>query len=1129
MNYSARNIIFSVTTALITLSSGAPALADDTELFVGDASAQAGAYPNLLFILDNSGSMGAQPSGSSGTAESYDPLVTYPGACDASRTYYLTGGGGGGRGRLPDPPECLDGAYFNTTALMCDAAGQPLAQTGFYTDTLARYDTNNSDPDRHQWEDLSTLEKDQWVECRADEGDHGGTPNPLTDVYAANANNNGPWSSVQNDRIRNWNRNFNTTTLYTANYLNYYWTIGVLQNRTKLEIVQAAAVDLLNSMNNVNVGLINFDTVSQQEGGDVISPMGNIATARAGMISQINGMTAQTWTPLSETLYEAGLYYMGDKPDYGDRNRLSVDSSRTVDGIYQSPILYECQNNFVILLTDGEPTQDTSADTEIAALNGSCDANPSPMTTQDGHCLDDMSQYMFENDLMPDMAGVQNVTTYTIGFDTNFPLISSTATKGGGEFYLANDAKSLANVLTAIVRNILNTQTSFVAPTVSVNAFNRTQTRDDLYVALFSPDTHESWPGNLKKFRLRDGQIVGRDLTTPVVDPLTGFLRENSQSIWSTAPDGDNVRAGGAASQLPAPGSRNILTALNPASTVLSSISEVNAPLLTFLEALPDVGTPEIALDVVKHIRGVDVRDENQNNDRTEQRHWMGDPLHSKPEMITYGGTEGAPDPEDNVLYAATNDGILHAIDPSTGVEKWAFIPHEMLELQPALYWNATYSTRRYGIDGNVRSVIVDVNQDGVINPDAGDRAYLFFGLRRGGSYYYGLNITNQDAPELMWSLSAADLPNLGQTWSTPTPMRVKIAGASQNDRQLALAFGAGYDPLQDNGPYVEDTQGNGIFIIDALSGNLLWHAGSSGGTNLTSADFTNSIVSDIRALELSRDGLTDRLYATDVGGQVWRFDLWNGESADNFATGGVIASLGGVANQTDTIENRRFYYAPDAALVTRGAGNRFMHLGVGSGYRAHPLDKSDADRFYAIRDFNPFSRLTQAEYDAITPLLDGDLVDVTTDITPNMAPGDPGWKIQLSAGGELGTGEKVLSESRTFADTVFFTTFTPGANVNPCQPGQGLNKLYAVSVVDGRPVNNLDGVGSDSDLTVDDRVQDLAMGGIAPEIVFLFPDPNACTTGDCQMVYGFVGLEGIGNLNLPPYVRTYWEQAGSE
>jgi type IV pilus assembly protein PilY1 len=1128
MNYSARNILFSLTTALITLSSGAPALADDTELFVGDSSAQEGAYPNLLFILDNSGSMGNQPSGSAGTSQSYDPNTVYTGACQAGRTYYLTGGNNG-RGNLPDPPDCDSGAYFNSDVLMCASASDPMNVTGFYTDSIARWDTHASDSSQHQWEDLNTADTTSYVECRADEGDHGGTPSPLTDVYAANGNA-GPWSSTRRDRIQNWNRNFNTTTLYTSNYLNYYWSIGVLQNRTKLEIVQAAAVDLLNSMNNVNVGLINFDTTSQEEGGDVIVPMGNIDTSRTGMIDQINAMTAQTWTPLSETMYEAGLYYMGDKPDYGDRNRRSVDSSRTVDGIYESPILFECQNNFVILLTDGEPTRDSSANTEIAALNGGCDPNRAPMASQDGHCLDDMAQYMYENDVMPDMAGVQNVTTYTIGFDTDFPLISDTALKGGGEFYLANDAKSLANVLTAIVRNILNTQTSFVAPTVSVNAFNRTQTRDDLYVALFSPDSHESWPGNLKKFRLRDGQIVGSDLTTPVVDPLTGFLRENSQSIWSVGPDGDNVRAGGAASRLPAPDSRRILTNLNPASTALSTISESNTALLTYFEGMADVRTPEIAVDVVKHILGVDVRDENQNNDRTEQRFWMGDPLHSKPEMITYGGSESAPDSEDNVLYAATNDGILHAIDPSTGVEKWAFIPHEMLELQPALYWNATYATRRYGIDGNVRSVIVDANQDGIINPTAGDRAYLFFGLRRGGSYYYGLDITNQDAPEMMWSLSAADLPGLGQTWSTPTPMRVKIgSGVGQNPKLLALAFGAGYDTLQDNGPYVEDTQGNGIFIIDALSGNRLWHAGSSGSTNFTSDDFTNAIVSDIRALELSRDGLTDRLYATDLGGQVWRFDLWNGESADNFATGGVIASLGGVANQTDPIENRRFYYAPDAALVTRGAGNRFMHLGVGSGYRAHPLDKSDADRFYAIRDFNPFSRLTQAEYDAITPVLDGDLVDVTTDVTPSIAPGDPGWKIQLSSGGLTGTGEKVLSESRTFADTVFFTTFTPGANVNPCQPGQGLNKLYAVSVVDGRPVNNLDGVGSDDDLTVDDRVQDLAMGGIAPEIVFLFPDPNTCTTGDCQMVYGFVGLEGIGNLNLPPYVRTYWEQAGSE
>jgi type IV pilus assembly protein PilY1 len=203
------------------------------------------------------------------------------------------------------------------------------------------------------------------------------------------------------------------------------------------------------------------------------------------------------------------------------------------------------------------------------------------------------------------------------------------------------------------------------------------------------------------------------------------------------------------------------------------------------------------------------------------------------------------------------------------------------------------------------------------------------------------------------------------------------------------------------------------------------------------------------------------------------------------------------------------------------------MHIGLGSGYRAHPLDKELRDRFYAIRDYNPFRKLTQDEYNAITPLTDTSLQDVTNDVTPNLAPNANGWKIELNQGGWIG--EKVLSESRTFADTIYFTSFTPGANTNPCQPGQGLNKLYAVSVIDGRPVNNLDGVGSDTELSIEDRVQSLAMGGIAPEIVFLFPDPTSCTSGDCQTVYGFVGLEGIGNLGLPPYVRTYWEQAGSE
>jgi type IV pilus assembly protein PilY1 len=376
-----------------------------------------------------------------------------------------------------------------------------------------------------------------------------------------------------------------------------------------------------------------------------------------------------------------------------------------------------------------------------------------------------------------------------------------------------------------------------------------------------------------------------------------------------------------------------------------------------------------------------------------------------------------------------------------------------------------------------------------------------------------------------MWTINPTldtDFADLGQTWSTPTPIRVKIGnGSGQNSRQLALVFGGGYDPDQDTqGDYSVDTVGAGIYIVDALSGNLLWQAAEA-NANLNLPDMTNSIASDIRALDLTNDGLVDRLYASDLGGRVWRIDLTNGQNANDLAAGGVIASLGGAVNQVSA-QNRRFYYAPDVALVTTKLG-RYMHIGIGSGYRAHPLETVTQDSFYAIRDHVPFGRLTQTDFDSLTPVTDAILENVTIKLNPTLGLTSPGWKI------DLGPGEKVLAESRTFADTVYFTTFTPGANTNPCLPGAGLNKLYAVNVVDGSPVNNMDGVGQDNNLTVEDRVRSLAQGGIAPEIVFLFPDPKSCTSGDCDAVYGFVGLEGIGDLSLPPYVRTYWEQAGSE
>ena len=91
----------------------------------------------------------------------------------------------------------------------------------------------------------------------------------------------------------------------------------------------------------------------------------------------------------------------------------------------------------------------------------------------------------------------------------------------------------LQQVLTSIVSNILQISTTFTAPTVAVNAFNRTQTLNDLYVSVFQPATNYHWPGNLKRYLLKNGVIV--DANESVLstfgyahDELVGTLRDTS-------------------------------------------------------------------------------------------------------------------------------------------------------------------------------------------------------------------------------------------------------------------------------------------------------------------------------------------------------------------------------------------------------------------------------------------------------------------------------------------------------------------------------------------------------------------------------------------------------------------------
>ncbi len=1068
----------------------APALADDTELFIGN-SQNSRAQPNILFIFDNSGSMDTIVK----TQDTFKSGTTYPSmGCDATHVYWRVGTG--------NPPACSSNQWFNLSELKCDKAVQAFSTAGYYTDNMAQYDPTDSGTGK-RWETIAAAQKSRAVECRSDRGKHGDGVD-ATNKYARNnkAGPDGYWGTAAQEISWGATPANETYTLYSGNYLN--WALGPGLDRTRIEIVKEVASNLLDTVNGVNVGLMTFNdsinnTVGSQ-GGYVAFPMTDIEIGRQPMKDAINALDARTFTPLSETLWEASQYYMGRKADYGSVTSVAGSRDPGNAANYLSPVADGCQNNFVVYLTDGEPTKDVDADAKIKAVkdaNGqsfgqlvgnTCDVEhyPAGFSPDGGDCLDDLAEFLNKGDISA-LPGPQNVITYTIGFTVDLPNLSDTAKRGGGQYYTASDTASLANALSNIVTNILTTDSTFTSPTVAVNSFNRTQNLSDLFISVFRPSGRAHWSGNLKKYRLRSDSVIVDDGGNPAVDPLTGFFKASAQSTWSAQVDGSNVEAGGAANLIPGSASRLVYTYLGTKD--LTAVANLVTPTNTGItDGMLNIGNPgdPTHKEIIEFITGNDTPDHaptmNGNHITDEPRHQMGDPLHSQPVSVIYG-----PKITDGVVYFGTNDGYLHAINISDGTELWAFMPPEFLGNQIDLYNNDSSVNKVYGIDGDLRVQTIADN-DGII--ENGEKVYLYFGMRRGGDFYYALDVSVPTKPQVLFRLDGATLPNLGQSWATPVPTHMDIAGSGQDSSKLVLVIAGGYEPDQDNSALTTDTIGNAIYIVDAVKGTLLWWTSNRTGAGGATLPFVTagrrmdySFPAHVRVADFDGDGFTDRFYAADMGGQVWRFDVTNGQPAASLVTGGVIAKLGGGPALTDV---RRFYYSPDIAVVNTRTEN-FTHIGIGSGHREHPLSTANHDRFYALRDYN-VGPLTQAQYNALPIITDGSLVPITTTTTvvPHLS---AGWRLDLDIGGWIG--EKVLAEARTFNNQVIFSTFMPSAGGTSCKPQLGINRIYQMNIFNGSPVLNLDGSSDPTTLTMSDLFTQRE-GGILPAATTLFLGPDS-------------------------------------
>jgi type IV pilus assembly protein PilY1 len=900
-------------------------------------------------------------------------------------------------------------------------------------------------------------------------------------------------------------------------------TDGVSQ--TRLKVMQDATTGLIDELTGVNVGLMSF---GGSDGAYFEAPVAELETQaqKDALKATVNALTGSGGTPLSEALFESMRYYQGTTPFVRSTSSTGGQVSGVRDGdVFDSPIEYSCQPNYAVLLTDGEPTNDTNKQSTIEGVVGTCTDN----------CLDEVADYMFTEDMIPSASdpsdsfpGQQKIRTYTVGFELDSTLLSSTATKGGGQFVRADNTAELKAAFLKIIDDVNAKSTTYAAPGVAVNTFDRLNHLNMLYYALFQSDKGAIWNGNLKRYKLAietdpdtgESEAVIVDVNgNAAIDQATGFFKDTSKSWWSLVVDGPNVKEGGAASVLPSNTSeRKVFSNLQSNQADLSNSSNAIVTSNTNLTCADfgGCGTDTLA-DIISWTRGVDVNDADGDSDLTETRNFLADPLHSVPQLVIYDATAT---PQDISIFYGDNQGYIHAVNGNSGESHFSFMPRELLKNQPALMNSSEESSKIYGMDGTIAQWVYDKDRDGVLEALDGDFARIYGGMRRGGKSYYGLDVTDRTSPEFLWRITggsaSTNFKELGQSWSKPVKTKVKIA----NKLSEVLIFSGGYDVNQDSVDVrTSDSIGRALYIVDAETGNRLWWAGPTGsGANLELADMKYSIPASPKVLDINGDGLADQAYVGDMGGQIFRFDFTNGNKLTEFATAGRIANLAG----GDAANNRRFYHSPDLFGIKIG-GARYLGLSIGSGYQASPLDKVIDDRIYMLRipdvssaPVDPtdgttvlYNTITESNlYDATDNLIQQGTND-EPDVAAKTLAGQQGWYIRLE-----NDGEKVLSSSTTVNEEVFVTTYEPKVSSDPCLPPTGTSRLYHMSVVDARAVINYDGQGTIEALTKPDRYVELSTAGLPPS-------PQRMRVEDTDVIC--VGTECRTIDTVSGVVETFW------
>ncbi len=789
---------------------------------------------------------------------------------------------------------------------------------------------------------------------------------------------------------------------------------------------------------------------------------------------------------------------------WGSYSRCEYTRTRDWMGArYNSPITQSCQANTIVLISDGQPTRLNDGESLRSivgtGVDGCEDLSLSIFDMPDGmqiegNCGPEVVRTLASRDQNPDIPG-SAVTTYTVGFNVDGPgkeYLKLLASEGQGSFFSANEPEDLNKALSAIVDEVLGGSENFAELSIDIDKANFSHD-NRAFFGLFSPTSRRGWQGNLKGYFVNNQGLMDIHGQPATVSTAKGVqFAETAQSFWSDEIDGNSVVDGGASEQLQA-STRKLYTFTG------DSISSIGAPLAGVAANRLDSSNAQISADLLGLPNGSAKRELALDWIQTAP---MGDPLHSKSVQVDYGSRK--------VVYLMTNQGLLHAIDATSptdsgsgdisgGDELFAFMPPRLLVNLPDLMENTNTGAHIYGLDGGITRWHTDTNNDGIVNN--GERLLLILGMRRGGTAYQALDVSDPDSPRLMWEIDElnSDFPQLAQSWSRMSLIKVRDGAAERR----VLAFAAGYDAdVQDPVNAPAASRGNAIYMIDE-DGDLLWEVD---GRHHAAMQY--SIASDLTVIDSDRDGLADRIYVGDLAGQLWRVDFDDIRSTPDVT---LLAEL-------DDGDHQPIFYAPSVAL-NRSGGEEYLSVSVGSGNRTNPLLAGMQNNLYMIRDIDVdrgppaagFSTIKPKDlFDATNDTISSSDTDVADDARQDLEKAR-GWRVALASN------EKALSRLVTFEGKLLATTFEADAQIDPLSCSfDTTGRFYMMDIDDAAPVSDLkpgNTASLDSNPAARSRVLDSS--GIPSSPVIVFPKGS----GTVQVI---VDKESV-NMIDQKLSRVFW------